>query len=432
MLCRALKHLQHGYKPVIVSCLAGLTCAISGCAGNITNFVGKGTLVVAPTAVAFGKVLVGHLASMQVSLVNQTAAAVQISQVNVTGQSFSVGAQASFPIVIAAGGTYSLPVEFDPSVAGAASGQLTISSDSLAVGTAMVALSGTGTQATATVSAISCISGSMTGAGADPCSVALSAAAPAGGLSVALSSSNAGVTVPATVTVPEGATSAAFTITAAAVTATQAVTVTASGGGTSQSVTLELNAALPLLNINSNSLAFGLVTVSTSATQSLTLASAGTAPVTISAVGVQGSGFLTLGANLPLILSPGQTATLNVEFSPAVAGAVTGRLTIVSDSSSGTSATISLSGTGEAAAAKYVDLNWNPPVNSADPIAGYHIYRATSGAQAYQLLNSSVDTQTTYADNAVQAGVSYDYYVESVDYAGVESGPSNAISVTIP
>jgi hypothetical protein len=41
-------------------------------------------------------------------------------------------------------------------------------------------------------------------------------------------------------------------------------------------------------------------------------------------------------------------------------------------------------------------------------------------------------TGTTYADTTVQAGQIYDYIVESVDPSGVESAPSNTISVTIP
>ncbi len=50
----------------------------------------------------------------------------------------------------------------------------------------------------------------------------------------------------------------------------------------------------------------------------------------------------------------------------------------------------------------------------------------------YQLLTSSVDTQTTYTDSTVQAGQTYDYIVASVDDSGVESAPTSPIAVTIP
>jgi fibronectin type 3 domain-containing protein len=63
---------------------------------------------------------------------------------------------------------------------------------------------------------------------------------------------------------------------------------------------------------------------------------------------------------------------------------------------------------------------------------GYDIYRATGSSSTYQLLNSSIDTQTTYVDSTVQSGTAYTYYVESVDSSGVQSAPSSPVGVTIP
>jgi fibronectin type 3 domain-containing protein len=79
-----------------------------------------------------------------------------------------------------------------------------------------------------------------------------------------------------------------------------------------------------------------------------------------------------------------------------------------------------------------VDLSWNAPNSSPVPVTGYKVYRATSGSSSFQLLNSSVDTQTSYVDSTVQASTAYTYYVESVDSAGTASGPSNQVSVTVP
>jgi fibronectin type 3 domain-containing protein len=64
-------------------------------------------------------------------------------------------------------------------------------------------------------------------------------------------------------------------------------------------------------------------------------------------------------------------------------------------------------------------------------VAGYHIYRATSGG-SFALLNSSVNLPTTYTDTTAQAGATYDYEVMSVDASGVESTPSNVYTATIP
>jgi fibronectin type 3 domain-containing protein len=137
------------------------------------------------------------------------------------------------------------------------------------------------------------------------------------------------------------------------------------------------------------------------------------------------------GASFPATLNPGQAVTLSVQFDPTNAGAVTGQLTITSNSSIRPSAAISLSGTGETASHQ-VDLSWQAPSASSDPIAGYNVYRSSDGGSSYQRVNSSEVTQTTYVDTTVQGGQSYDFVVRSVDSSGVESAPSNMTSLTIP
>ncbi len=79
-----------------------------------------------------------------------------------------------------------------------------------------------------------------------------------------------------------------------------------------------------------------------------------------------------------------------------------------------------------------VSLTWNAPADSADPVAGYNVYRATGDISNYQLLNASPDTSTAYTDTTVQNATSYTYYVESVDADGNQSAPSNTYSVNIP
>jgi fibronectin type 3 domain-containing protein len=92
---------------------------------------------------------------------------------------------------------------------------------------------------------------------------------------------------------------------------------------------------------------------------------------------------------------------------------------------------IALSGTG-ATAAYQVDVSWNAPIDSTDPVAGYDVYRAVSGSSSYELLNSSLDDATSYTDTTVQEGVAYTYYIVSVDASGDQSDPSNLFSVTVP
>jgi fibronectin type 3 domain-containing protein len=79
-----------------------------------------------------------------------------------------------------------------------------------------------------------------------------------------------------------------------------------------------------------------------------------------------------------------------------------------------------------------VDLTWDAPATSANSLAGYHIYRSTGDGSGFQLVTSSIEPQTAYVDTTVQSGQSYDYYVKSVDAAGVESVPSNTTTAVVP
>jgi hypothetical protein len=183
------------------------------------------------------------------------------------------------------------------------------------------------------------------------------------------------------------------------------------------------------LSANASSISFGNVSLQSFATQSITLTSSGTVPVTINSASVSGTGYTISGLTFPVTLNAGQTATLNVQFDPTMAGAATGQITISSNSAGNGTIAINLSGTGFSYA---VALTWQAPTTSSDPVAGYNVYRAQQGSSTYQLLNPSITTQTTFTDSTVQAGLSYDYYVASVDSNGFLSVPSNEISVSIP
>jgi fibronectin type 3 domain-containing protein len=120
-----------------------------------------------------------------------------------------------------------------------------------------------------------------------------------------------------------------------------------------------------------------------------------------------------------------------VQFDPTAAGAVSGKLTITSNSTTGSTTLVALSGTGTAVAHE-IDLSWDAPASSDDPVAGYNVYRSTNGGGAFTKLNASPDSQEAYIDSAVQSGSTYVYEVKSVDASGVESGASNQITLTVP
>jgi len=168
--------------------------------------------------------------------------------------------------------------------------------------------------------------------------------------------------------------------------------------------------------------------VNSTAVQSITLTASGTSLVTVSAVSITGSGISVSAMTFPVTLKPGQTANLNIEFAPLTTGSYAGQLTISSNCTGG-SIVVGLSGTGNS---HEVQLSWDLPTSSTDPVVGYNIYRATSGSSNYELINTSEDAQMTYIDTTVVHATSYVYYVMSVDSSGVQSVASNTTSVTIP
>jgi hypothetical protein len=431
-----------GFTPEQASNYSGQITAMNAGGGLIAQVpvsgVGTGgsvstpTLTISPANLAFGNVTVNTPSTLPLTLTSSGTAPVTINSAALSGTGFTMSG-ATFPVTLNPTQSVTLSVQFDPATAGAVTGQLTVQSNSSTNGTSMIGLTGTGAGTTVpvTLSTLSCSNASMTGSGSDACTVTLSGPAGSGGLSVSLVSSNAAVTVPATVLVPANASSAGFTATVSAVTTGQAVTLTASAGSVSTTFALQLNAAGgPTLTISPTSLSFGNVTLNTASTLPVTLTSTGTSPVTINSAMLSGTGFTMSVATFPVTLTPTMAITIDVQFDPATVGALTGQLTIQSNSSSNGTVVISLTGTGETVA-HYVDLSWQAPGSSADPVAGYNIYRSTGGS-AYQVLNSSPDVQTTYTDNNVVSGQVYDYTVKSVDSSGVESSASNQAAATIP
>src|ERR1700733_4447699 len=179
------------YIFVLLSCC--LPLALCGCFGGqiigaTATATNAGSLRVSPNTVSFGTVAMGATASTAVSVVNQGSAAVNVSQISVSGQAFTVNGAGNLPITVAAGGAYSVNVNFVPTGTGTAAGQLTIASDAATDPTLVVGLSGTGTAVTATpipeLISLSCAFNGATGSALDNCTVSLNSSAANGGFGV--------------------------------------------------------------------------------------------------------------------------------------------------------------------------------------------------------------------------------------------------------
>lgn len=110
-----------------------------------------------------------------------------------------------------------------------------------------------------------------------------------------------------------------------------------------------INAAPPaatyLLTPSVSSLAFGNQLVGASSSHPFTLTNAGTGSLNISQVTYTGTGFSVSGFSGTAMLAPGQSLSLSANFAPAVVGAASGSVSVVS-TATGSPAVIALSGTG--------------------------------------------------------------------------------------
>jgi hypothetical protein len=105
--------------------------------------VGVPTLSINATSVAFGNVNLNTPATQSVILTSTGTAGVTVSLATVIGSGFTISG-ATFPLTLSPTQSATISVQFDPTVAGAASGTLTIVSTSLANPTVTIGLSGTG------------------------------------------------------------------------------------------------------------------------------------------------------------------------------------------------------------------------------------------------------------------------------------------------
>ena len=325
---------------------ASLTIALSG-AG-----VAPGGLGSNPTSLSFGGVTVGNKQSLSETVTNTGGSSVTISQVGISGTGYSLSGITA-PITLTAGQSATFTVAFAPASAGSVSGNVTVTSNS-SNPTLTIPLSGTGVAPGALgsnptslnfgsviVGSKQSLSETVTNTGGSGVTISQVGIS---GIGYSLS----GITTPVTLTAGQSAT---FTV----------VFTSQSAGSASGNLTVTSNASNPTLTIplsgtgvapgglgsNPTSLSFSSVTLGSNQSQSETVTNTGGSSVTISQVGISGTGYSLSGITTPVTLTAGQSTSFTVTFTPASAGSASGNLTVTSNASNPT-LTIPLSGTGVA------------------------------------------------------------------------------------
>ena len=336
--------------------LAGLGF-LAGCQGVSagTNPQSKGNLSLANLSLDFGSVAAGGSKTLTVTAMNSGTGSITINSASVSTKYFAITAP-TLPIAIAAGQSAAVTVAFTPNAAGVFNATVTFSSDASNPVTSL-SLSGTGVPSgqlvlnpsslsfgSVTIGSKSSIPVTLTNNSGSSVNVSQAAISGSGFQLSGIAPLTLGANQSTTFTVTfapqvNGIVSGAVTISSNA--PNPSLTMSLSGTGTSPGV----------LGANPESISFGSVTVGGKQSLSETVTNTGGESVTISQVGISGTGFTLSGITAPVTLAAGQSASFTVSFAPQSSGTTSGGVTITSNSSNPT-LSIPLSGTGTAAVGK--------------------------------------------------------------------------------
>jgi Abnormal spindle-like microcephaly-assoc'd, ASPM-SPD-2-Hydin len=342
------------FTPVAAGTVTG-TITISTSNSNLSlaltgSGVSPGALTASPASLNFGSVTVGRTQSQNGTITNSGGTSVTVSQASATGAGFAIGG-ITLPLTLSPGQSAAFTATFTPAASGNVSGNIAFTSS---VATLNIPLTGSGLAV-----------GSL---GASPATINFGNVQVGSSQTQTVTLTNGGSS---SVTVSRIlASGAGFAVTGLSLPLTLAVGQSASfnatftpnsAGSVNGSVAISSNAPNPSLNIalsgtgvavgtlaaNPATISFGSVPVGSSLSRSETLTNSGGSSISVSAATVTGAGFGTSGLNLPTTLSPGQSLTFNVTFTPLTAGSASGTLSLTA-SGSVPSLSISLSGTAAA------------------------------------------------------------------------------------
>jgi hypothetical protein len=228
--------------------------------------------------------------------------------------------------------------------------------------------------------------------------------------------------------------------------------------------------AFATLVVTPASINFGNLNLKAKGTQNVTLQNTGDISMTIQGVTVAGAGFGYASLSPGSSLSPSQSLSFQVWFTPQVKGPASATMSFLSPTLS-SPATLRLAGEGIAASSApsapapapaptpapapkpgpvsapgpaplptpgprptptgkhSVQLSWNA---SSSAVIGYRVYRSETSEESYTPLTEAAINALTYADTTVASGVTYYYVVTSIDAAGLESTYSNQVKAVVP
>jgi len=189
--------------------------------------------------------------------------------------------------------------------------------------------------------------------------------------------------------------------------------------------------------VNPSPVPFGVVTVGSTAQQTVTLSNPGTTALSVSQVSLSGSGFSMVGTlPLPMSIAPNGVGTFKVQFAPTAAGAANGTIAITSNASS-TPTMVTMTGTGATTTGQpQISVTPNPVPFSNVAVGGSStlVIKISNSGNAILTITALSASGTGYSVNgftlpiSVGAGQSANF---NAQFAPTVAGGSNgSISIT--
>ncbi len=316
----------------------GLSTGKPGSQGQGTQNPVPGALSAAPPSVNFGNVQIGTSQTQSGTLSNTGGTSLTITQAAVTGPGFSATGL-NLPLTLAPGQGATFSVVFSPQSAGSASGNLALTNDASS-SPLNIALSGTAVMAGSLTGNPTSFSFGNVQVGASQTQTETLKNSGGGNLTISQAAvtgagfSYTGLSLPLTLAPNQSMTFGVVFAPTTAGPGNGSLSITISGSSTSLDIALSGTGVTPAtLTANPASLTFANVQVGQNQAQTETVRNTGGTNGTISLATVTGAGFSVSGLSTPLTLTPGQSATFSVVFTPQSAGSASGNLALINDGS---------------------------------------------------------------------------------------------------
>jgi hypothetical protein len=389
-----------------------------------------GQLSANPSSLSFGAVATGTSNKKQIVLTNSGNAVVDISSVSATGSGLTVSG-ATLPMSLNPSETATFTVSFDPTQSGNLTGSIQIVSNA-GNSPLTIQVTGSGAQAGLALSPTTYSFGSLVDGQTKSETVTITNTGTAA-LTIAEVTTNgagfsvSGISTPLTIAAGSNTTFSVLFAPATAGSHTGTVSISSNAPNSPNVLALTGASTGTSINLSANpsTLSFSNVNAGSASSKSVTVTNSGNGSVTISQISVNAKNFTVSGITTPLTLAAGQSADINVSFSPASAENVTGNITVVS--AEGVNSVITVSGVGVQAG-----LSLTPASASFG-----NVTVGSPSSQSIQLMNSGNGTLTISQLSVAGTGFSTNTVALPLNLAAgqssnfnVQFAPSSAGAVT--